>query len=125
MNIQQLEYVMAVNTHRHFARAAESCHVTQPTLSMMIHKLEEECGVKILKNKDKLCRTYHIYELNNKIVLKKTNWYDMTVKGSPKLIPQKEEGITKAEWLGKNDLKPVLKNTYPLILDVLTAGGLI
>lgn len=47
MNIQQLEYVMAVDTHRHFARAAESCHVTQPTLSMMIHKLEVECGLKI------------------------------------------------------------------------------
>lgn len=47
MNIQQLEYVLAVNTYRHFARAAESCHVTQPTLSMMIHKLEEEHGVKI------------------------------------------------------------------------------
>ena len=90
-----------------------------------VREVEEECGVKILKNKDKLCRTYHIYEWNNKIVLKKTNWYDMTVKGSPKLIPQKEEGITKAEWLGKNELKPVLKNTYPLILDVLTAGGLI
>ena len=47
MNFQQLEYILAVNTHRHFARAAEKCFVTQPTLSMMIHKLEEELGVKI------------------------------------------------------------------------------
>ncbi|TDO24669.1 NUDIX hydrolase [Pedobacter duraquae] len=90
-----------------------------------VREVEEECGVKILKNKEKLCRTFHIYELNNKIVLKKTNWYSMTVKGSPKLIPQKEEGITKAEWLGKDGLKPVLKNTYPLIMDVLVAGALI
>jgi LysR family transcriptional regulator, hydrogen peroxide-inducible genes activator len=47
MNLQQLEYVLAVNEQRHFVRAAEKCHVTQPTLSMMIQKLEEELGIKI------------------------------------------------------------------------------
>jgi LysR family hydrogen peroxide-inducible transcriptional activator len=47
MNIQQLEYVVAVDNFRHFARAAEVCCVTQPTLSMMIQKLEEELGAKI------------------------------------------------------------------------------
>jgi len=47
MNFQQLEYIIAVHNHRHFAKAAEKCFVTQPTLSMMIHKLEEELGVKI------------------------------------------------------------------------------
>jgi len=47
MNIQQLEYILAVDQHRHFARAAEQCRVTQPTLSMMIQKLEEELNVKI------------------------------------------------------------------------------
>lgn len=47
MNLQQLEYILAVNTQRHFAKAAEKCFVTQPTLSMMILKLEEELGVKI------------------------------------------------------------------------------
>lgn len=47
MTITQLQYIIAVDTHRHFARAAESCFVTQPTLSMQIHKLEEELGVTI------------------------------------------------------------------------------
>ncbi|MDR1503139.1 MAG: LysR family transcriptional regulator [Prevotella sp.] len=47
MNIQQLEYIIAVDNHRHFAKAAESSFVTQPTLSMMIQKLEDELGVKI------------------------------------------------------------------------------
>ena len=46
MNIQQLEYIIAVDTYRHF-RAAEASFVTQPTLSMMIQKLEEELDVKI------------------------------------------------------------------------------
>jgi LysR family transcriptional regulator, hydrogen peroxide-inducible genes activator len=47
MNIQQLEYVIAVDQYRHFVTAARHCFVTQATLSMMIKKLEEELGVKI------------------------------------------------------------------------------
>ncbi|GAB2774487.1 hydrogen peroxide-inducible genes activator [Rhabdobacter roseus] len=47
MNIQQLEYIVALDQHRHFVQAAEHCFVTQPTLSMMIKKLEEELNVKI------------------------------------------------------------------------------
>jgi LysR family transcriptional regulator, hydrogen peroxide-inducible genes activator len=51
MNLQQLEYIVAVESHRHFAQAADFSHVTQPTLSMMIQKLEEELGVKIFERK--------------------------------------------------------------------------
>ena len=47
MNIQQLEYIIAVDRVRHFAQAAEECCVTQPTLSTMIRKLEEELDVQI------------------------------------------------------------------------------
>lgn len=47
MNLQQLEYIIAVDTYRHFIHAAEKCFITQATLSMMIKKLEEELGVKI------------------------------------------------------------------------------
>lgn len=88
-------------------------------------EVEEECGVKISTNDEKLCKTYHVYDLGNKLVLKRTSWYSMTVKGIPKLIPQKEEGITKAEWLSPADLKPIIKNTYPSIMDVMKAGKLI
>lgn len=47
MTLVQLQYVVAVDNLRHFAEAAEYCHVTQPTLSMQIHKMEQELGVKI------------------------------------------------------------------------------
>ena len=47
MTLTQLEYIVAVDTHRHFVLASEKCFVTQPTLSMQIQKLEEELGVKI------------------------------------------------------------------------------
>ncbi|MBC5775526.1 LysR family transcriptional regulator [Pontibacter sp. KCTC 32443] len=47
MTLVQLEYLIAVDTHRHFATAAEHCFVTQPTLSMQLQKLEEELGVQL------------------------------------------------------------------------------
>ncbi len=47
MNIQQLEYIVAVDNCRHFVKASEKCFVTQATLSMMIKKLEDELEVKI------------------------------------------------------------------------------
>jgi len=43
----QLEYIIAVDTHRHFVTAAEKCFVTQPTLSMQLKKMELEVGVSI------------------------------------------------------------------------------
>lgn len=52
-SLTQLEYVLAVHRYGHFAKAAESCHVTQPTLSMQIQKLEEELGVVIFDRSKK------------------------------------------------------------------------
>ena len=53
MNIQQLEYIVAVDTHRHFGKAAKACFVTQPTLSMMIQKLEDSLESKIFDRSKK------------------------------------------------------------------------
>lgn len=45
MTLTQLDYIVAIDTYRHFATAADHCHVTQPTLSMQIQKLEDELGI--------------------------------------------------------------------------------
>ena len=47
MNIQQLEYLIAVDKYKHFGKAAQACFITQPTLSAMIQKIEDELDVKI------------------------------------------------------------------------------
>ena len=47
MTLQQLEYIIALDKTRHFVRAAEMCGVTQPTLSAMIQKLEDELDCRI------------------------------------------------------------------------------
>ena len=51
MTLTELKYVIAVARERHFGRAAESCFVSQPSLSVAIKKLEEELGVSIFERR--------------------------------------------------------------------------
>ncbi len=53
MNLQQLKYIVAINRFRNFARAAEACQVSQPTLSAMLVKLEEELDTRIFERNNK------------------------------------------------------------------------
>lgn len=49
MNIRAIKYLVTLAEVRHFSRAAERCHVSQPTLSTQIRKLEEELGVQLVE----------------------------------------------------------------------------
>ncbi|MDE2318674.1 MAG: LysR family transcriptional regulator [Rhodospirillales bacterium] len=49
MLIRQLSYFVTLSKERHFARAAEACNITQPTLSAAIRKLEEDLGVPLVE----------------------------------------------------------------------------
>lgn len=73
MTLQQLEYIFAVNQFRHFAKAAEYCRVTQPTLSAMIQKLEEELDTRIFdRSQQPVCPTpvgIHIIEQAQNILV--------------------------------------------------------
>lgn len=65
MNIHQLEYIVALDTHRNYVKAAESCFIAQATLSIMIKKLEEELNCTIFdRSKQPLIPT----ELGIKII---------------------------------------------------------
>ena len=65
MTLQQLEYIVAVDEHRHFVRAAESCGVTQSTLSSLIQKLEAELDVVIF---DRACHPIEPTALGREII---------------------------------------------------------
>jgi DNA-binding transcriptional LysR family regulator len=49
LDIRQLQYLVALSRERHFTRAAQACHVSQPTLSGRIRQLEQELGVPIVE----------------------------------------------------------------------------
>lgn len=51
--LRQLEYLVALSRTRHFARAAEECHVSQPALSGAVRRLEEELGVPLVRRSRK------------------------------------------------------------------------
>ncbi|MEJ7780089.1 MAG: NUDIX domain-containing protein [Daejeonella sp.] len=84
-----------------------------------VREVEEECGITINSSGDKICKTYHIYEVEGEPVMKKTVWYWMRADKQPELIPQIEEDITDARWLAAGDFMLVRENTYPLIRDVI------
>lgn len=63
MTLQQLEYIVALDKTRHFVRAAEMCNVTQPTLSAMIQKLEDELDCRIFDRSNHPIQPTEIGEL--------------------------------------------------------------
>lgn len=49
MNLRDLEYLVALDTHHHFRKAAEACYVSQPTLSGQLKKLEQHLGIQLVE----------------------------------------------------------------------------
>jgi LysR family hydrogen peroxide-inducible transcriptional activator len=64
-SLTQLEYVMAVHKYGHFAKAAEAIHISQPTLSMQIQKLEDDLGIVIF---DRSKKPILLTEIGEKLV---------------------------------------------------------
>lgn len=87
-----------------------------------IREVEEECGINGLTILKPLNDTYHVYKLKNKLILKRTFWFDMKTTYQGKLTPQLEENITKAEWLTDTQItENVLDNTYASIRELLNS----
>lgn len=76
MTLQQLKYIVTIDRYRNFAKAADACGISQPTLSAMLVKLEEELDVRI-------------FERNNKNVQPTAN--------GEQIIRQAERTLTEAE----------------------------
>jgi ADP-ribose pyrophosphatase YjhB (NUDIX family) len=83
-----------------------------------IREVEEECGVKA-KLGEKICTTFHTYTYKNEAILKQTKWYSMELLNDSKMKPQVEEDIEKLEWMGSNQVKSALINSYSSIRYVL------
>lgn len=85
-----------------------------------VREVEEECGISNLTILNHIKDTYHIYELNDKLVLKQSVWYKMKTDDTSELVPQIEENITDARWMSNEEIQQeVLRNTYPSIKEII------
>ncbi|MES2892827.1 MAG: LysR substrate-binding domain-containing protein [Bacteroidota bacterium] len=139
MTFTQLEYIISVDTYRHFAKAAQKCFITQPTLSMQIQKLEEELGSKIFdRSKQPVIPTELGEEIirQARIIMHESKMMHQLVRDrNGKLQGELRIGIipTLAPYLLPMFLQPFL-NSYPdirirvkemttdIILEKLKAG---
>jgi 8-oxo-dGTP pyrophosphatase MutT (NUDIX family) len=84
-----------------------------------IREIEEECNLINPIIDQKICNTYHHYELKGKEILKKSVWFHLHYDGNDHLIPQTEEGITEVRWFKKEEFDQIRANTFSSIIEVL------
>ncbi|MEY3631485.1 MAG: hypothetical protein RL408_1039 [Bacteroidota bacterium] len=133
MNIQQLEYILAVDQFKSFSKAADYCHVTQATLSAMVKKLEEQLDIVIFDRKANPIATT---ENGREILLQAQQVvaHANALLSSSKAINQKVEGRVKmgviptiASSILPLIMKPLVEK-YPLLhleIQELTTNQLI
>lgn len=85
-----------------------------------LREVEEECGVKNLVIEKPIQATFHVFYENNTNKLKKTHWFIMSSTHDEKLIPQKIEGISKAEFVPLDDIPYLYNRMYANISELLT-----
>jgi len=90
-------------------------------LQTAVREIKEECNIII--NPDDCTffeHTYHVYNLNNKSILKCTHWYLCHYREQDTvLIPQVEENIEKVEWVNREQWKKRKQLSYPSIVQVV------
>lgn len=118
MNLQQIEYIVALDKFKSFSKAAEACFITQATLSTMVKKLEEELDVIMFDRKTNPIITTdsgkEIIEEAKKILIHSNNLKDLPSKIKGKIEGELIIGIIPT--IASNLLHrviPKLLNTYP------------
>jgi LysR family hydrogen peroxide-inducible transcriptional activator len=133
MTFTQLEYLIALDNHRHFAAAAMHCFVSQPTLSMQVQKLEQELGIKIFdRSKQPVMLTdpgMAIIEQARKIIAERDRMKELVKSSKGVLAGELRVGIipTLAPYLLPLFVQPFTKK-YPdvrLVVNELTTDNIV
>ena len=119
MTLVQLEYITALDSLKHFAKAAAHCHVTQPSLSMQVQKLEEELGVQIFIRTNPVTATetgHKIIEQAKKILAEARIMEELVQQEKNIVAGTLKIGIipTLAPYLLPRFLQPFIKQ-YPQV----------
>lgn len=94
----------------------------EPTHECAIREVCEETGIKDVHITEKLATTYHEYTLNDKLILKRTEWFLMKSNYNGAFEPQIIEDITEVVWRSLSYSQIEALETYPLIKYVIKKG---
>lgn len=98
----------------------------EPKEMAAVREVEEETGVSKPEIVGVLPTTYHVYEMEGKLILKRTYWFTMAIAHDfDFLVPQLEESILDAVWCSRSEVEENLQNTYgniALVLDAMVKG---
>ncbi|MDH5605052.1 MAG: NUDIX domain-containing protein, partial [Cyclobacteriaceae bacterium] len=83
-----------------------------------VREVKEECGITV-KEKKKICNTWHTYTMKKKRIMKKTSWYSLTLLDDSRMAPQQEENIELIQWMGPKEVFHALENSYESIRFVI------
>lgn len=125
MNLQQLEYIIALDRTRSFSKAAEMCFVTQATLSTMVKRLEEELEVVIFDRKSNPIVTtdcgQDIIDVAKKVVFHTNQIRNLAFQVKGKIEGQISVGVipTIANSLLEIIIKPLISKYPDLQLKVI------
>lgn len=101
------------------------CESKEKMESCALRETMEETGLHTLHLQSYLTTTYHTYEEDGNPFWKETRWYRCAATEQQELHPQISEQITQIDWVHPKNLAPYISNTFPSIIDVLQAGGLL
>jgi ADP-ribose pyrophosphatase YjhB (NUDIX family) len=82
-------------------------------------EVKEECGLTELELGEKLPTTFHMYQMEEKNILKETHWFEMKSVSEQDLVPQTEEDIELVKWVDPKQIEEQLKNTYSSLKQIL------
>ena len=77
-----------------------------------LREVKEETGIKDISITKPLQVTYHIFKKNKKYRLKITYWFEMMSSNVNQLVPQLDEGITRAEWISASEIEKIKTKCY-------------
>ena len=90
-----------------------------------LREVQEETGLQHVQLMAPLITTWHTYHERGQFLLKESVWYRMEASTAEALVPQTEEDIQTLQWVAPQDIPALLDNTFPSIVDVLKAEGIV
>ena len=90
------------------------CEDGETIAESALREVREECGVEELYITQEWPSTYHYYLLKEKLILKRTYWFEMK-SNDTHLTPQTEEDIAQVEWISSSEIEGKVEQSYAAI----------